>query len=70
MHLGYKKGPGHDNMQHKKLRMFKSFLCVSCNEGLFLQHFVQNESLLPSLELVLFTPMPYAHNSCMWDVGV
>jgi hypothetical protein len=30
----------------------------------------QNESLPPSSELVLFTHVPYVHNSCMWDVGI
>jgi hypothetical protein len=40
MHLGHKTGLGHDNMQHKKLRMIEFCMPVSCIEGPFLQHFV------------------------------
>jgi hypothetical protein len=71
MQLGYKTGPGRDNMQQKKVKNDWSFVCVFLVlKDLSYSILFQNELLPPSLELVLFTHVPYVCKSCTWDIGI
>ena len=71
MQLENKAGPGHDNMQQKKVKNDWILVCVFLVlKDLSYSILFQNESLPPSLELVLFSHVPYVLKSCMWDVGI